>query len=66
MSKAKLIVIGVVAALVLILLFQNRQSVDTRLLFFTITMPRALLLAITAVLGFVAGVVVSLSYFKKP
>lgn len=66
MSKAKLIIVGVLAAVVLIVLFQNRQSVDTQFLFFTVTMPRAILLATTAALGFTAGVVVSLSYFRKP
>jgi len=65
MSKAKWITVGVVAAVVLIVLFQNRQSVDTHFLFFTVTMPRAILLGTTAALGFVAGVVVSLSYFRK-
>ena len=66
MSKAKLITVGVLAAVVLIVLFQNRQSVDTHFLFVTVTMPRAILLGTTAVLGFAGGVVVSLSYFRKP
>lgn len=66
LPRAKLIIGGVVAVLVLIILFQNRQSVETKFLFFSITMPRAILLMITAGLGFAAGVVVSLSYFRKP
>ena len=64
--RTKMIVVGVVAVLLLIVLFQNRQSVETHVLFFTIAMPRAFLLIITAARGFTAGVVVSLMYFKKP
>ena len=55
MSKAKIIIVSVVAALVLIVLFQNRQSVDVTFLFFPVTMPCIVLLAITAALGFASG-----------
>ena len=48
------IVIGI-AAIVLVL--QNMEQVDTKFLMFTVSMPRALLLAITAVVSFLAGLV---------
>ena len=57
MSRAKLIAIGVVVALVLVIVFQNLQSVETRLLFASVTMPRALLLLIVFALGFLAGLI---------
>lgn len=57
MSRAKLIAIGVVVALVLVIVFQNMQSVETRLLFVSVTMPRALLLLIVFALGFLAGLI---------
>ncbi|MEO0482646.1 MAG: lipopolysaccharide assembly protein LapA domain-containing protein [Planctomycetota bacterium] len=57
MSRAKLIAIGVVVALVLVIVFQNMQSVETRLLFVSVTMPRALLLLVVFALGFLTGLI---------
>lgn len=54
--KIKIIVIAVLALLVLIIVLQNTQSVDTRILFMTITMPRAALLFGALVVGFVIGI----------
>lgn len=48
----------IIAAVILaatVIVFQNREVVDTRLLFVTVSMPRALLLFSTLVLGVVAG-----------
>lgn len=47
------VMLGVVVALVIVL--QNTEAVDTRLLFVTITMPRAVLLLITFLLGVIVG-----------
>lgn len=47
------VLVGVVVALVIVL--QNTEAVDTRLLFVTITMPRAVLLLITFLLGVIVG-----------
>jgi len=47
----------VLAALSLIIVLQNTQAVETRLLLVTITMPRAILLFVTLVIGFVLGMV---------
>ena len=65
MKNLKTIVIIAVLLLVLIVLLQNTKSVETRLLFVTITMPRAFLLFMTFVFGFVAGAVSTLTFFKK-
>jgi len=65
MKKAKLIIAIVLAVLCLIIVLQNTASVDTRLLFVTITMPRAVLLLSTAAIGFALGVLVSLIMCKK-
>ena len=48
---------GTVGLLILtgIILLQNTESVETKLLFLTITMPRALLLLTTAAFGFIKG-----------
>lgn len=56
MTKLKIIVITVVALLVLIVVLQNTESVDTKILFLTLTMPRAALLFGTFLVGFGLGV----------
>ena len=57
MKKAKIITIAVILVCALIIILQNTESVETRLLFFTVTMSRALLLIMTFVMGFVAGLI---------
>ena len=47
--------LAIVALLVLIIVAQNTESVQTNLLFFSITLPRAVLLFITFLIGFVLG-----------
>lgn len=53
--------IGIVVLLILtgIIILQNTESVETKLLFITITMPRALLLLTTAAFGFIIGLFAS-------
>jgi len=48
------IVVGIAA---IILVVQNLDPVETRFLMFSATMPRALLLGVTAAISFVAGLV---------
>jgi uncharacterized integral membrane protein len=59
MKSFRFIVVLVVAILVLIVILQNMEAVDTRILFVTITMPRAALLFITLVIGFIAGLILA-------
>ncbi len=61
MNKFKLTTIAGIVILVLVLIFQNMESVDTRLLFATISMPRALLLVIVFGLGFLSGLLARLN-----
>jgi uncharacterized integral membrane protein len=56
MNKLKLIAIGVLALLVLAVVLQNTQAVETRLLFITLTLPNAALLFGTLIIGFAIGV----------
>jgi len=65
MRRAKLITAVVIAVLVVVLLLQNTQAVETRLIFMSVTMPRAMLLLVTFLLGFVSGAVVSKGFRKK-
>jgi len=65
MMKVKLIIFLVLTVIAVIIVFQNTESVQTKLLFATIVMPRALLLFVTTIIGFAAGVLVALSLSKK-
>lgn len=64
MVKLKLFVAVVLVVLVLIVVFQNTEPVETKLLFVTVTMPRAGLLAITFLIGVAAGILVAISLTK--
>jgi uncharacterized integral membrane protein len=55
MNKVKIIVAAAMAVLLVVIILQNTQQVETRLLFATISMPRAVLLLATLVVGFVIG-----------
>jgi uncharacterized integral membrane protein len=60
MNKLKFAAISVVAILTLIVVLQNTESVETDILFTTITMPRAALLFGTLLIGFALGVLTML------
>jgi len=54
-SRVRWAIIGIIAVLVIIVAIQNRESVDTQILMMELTMPRAVLIAVTGGIGFVAG-----------
>ena len=66
MKKAKIIAVVVVALLILIVMLQNTASVDTKLLFVTVTMPRVVLLTATLVVGFCVGLITAGRMKKTP
>ena len=55
LRQIKFIVIAVLAVLVLIVALQNTANVETKLLFATVTMQRAILLFVMLAIGFVIG-----------
>jgi len=65
MKNLKMVVLIVVSLLVLIIVLQNTQSVETKLLFVTITMPRAFLLFLTFLFGFIIGIITTASISGK-
>ena len=65
MKRAKMIGILVLAAFIGIVLLQNTESVQTKILFFSFTLPRAVLLFFTALTGFIIGVLSSLIVGRK-
>ncbi len=66
MSRPKLITVIVLAVLAVVILFQNIETGDTNILFWTVPVPRALFFFCAVLLGFAAGVLVTKSYLKKP
>ncbi|MDT8301007.1 MAG: LapA family protein [Sedimentisphaerales bacterium] len=66
MTKVKIIVILTVSLLSLIVFIQNRQAVDTKLLFDTVTMPLVLLLIITFIMGSILGLIIASYVLRKP
>ena len=65
MSRWKIAVVALVAVLAIIVVVQNTQAVETKLLFVTVTMPRAVLLFVTLLVGFVIGVVAAEKITRK-
>ena len=69
MNKLKAVIIGVVALIVVIVVLQNTQPVETKLLFVTMTLPNAALLFGTLIIGFTIGVLTAghiVSSAKRP
>lgn len=65
MKRFKIIGILVLALSVAIVVLQNTESVQTNILFFTFTMSRASLLFLTALIGFIIGVLCALLVSRK-
>jgi len=65
MKKFKIIVILVVVLLALIIILQNSQAVETKILFWTFTLPRAFLLFLTFMFGFIAGLLAVIRFEGK-
>ena len=65
MKKTKLIVIIVISILAFIIFLQNTESVETRILFMKVAMPRAILLISTFLVGFVAGTITTSLLLRK-
>lgn len=64
-KKIKIIVGLILGVLCLIVLFQNTASVNTRILFINVSMPRVVLLLVATVVGFILGVIFMVLRAKK-
>lgn len=65
MKQLRLIVLVVLTVLIVVLALQNTETVDTRLLFATVSMPRAVLIFTSAAIGFLLGVLASVYWARK-
>ena len=66
MKKAKIIIILVISLLAIVVSLQNTEAVETKLLFAKITMPRVLLLILTFITGFIAGLITASQVLGRP
>jgi len=60
MKPWKIVTLIVLAVLAIIVVLQNTAAVETHILFFTLIMPRALLLFLTLLIGVILGLLISL------
>jgi len=65
MNRFKMISIAILTILGVIIILQNTEPVETRLLFLSIIMPRAILLMGTTLIGFALGILVSFFFQRK-
>ena len=65
-GKIRIIAAAILALVVLVIVLQNTEAVETKLLFITLTMPRAAMLFGTLVIGFVLGVLAVGRFVGKP
>lgn len=61
----KALVILAIVVVVVIIIFQNTEAVETRLLFVTVTMPRALLLFVHLAVGYALGIITMLVMSRR-
>ena len=65
MNRFKMISIAILTIVGVIIILQNTEQVETKLLFLSITMPRAILLIGTTLIGFAIGILVSFFFQRK-
>ena len=65
MNRFKMISIAILTILGVIIILQNTEPVETKLLFLSITMPRAILLMGATLIGFALGILVSFFFQRK-
>lgn len=65
MQKMKIIGAMTALLLVIVIVFQNMEDVETKILFINVTMPNAFLLGITFLIGASAGLLTALIHSGK-
>lgn len=65
MHKIKIIGAMIALLLIIVIIFQNMGDVETKILFVDVTMPKAVLLVITFLIGEAAGLMTAVIYSGK-
>ncbi len=55
MKHPKMIVVLILVILAAVIFYQNRETIDTRILFFTVSMSRAAALSLSFLAGLITG-----------
>jgi uncharacterized integral membrane protein len=66
LTEPKTALLAVLGLLVLIVVLQNTEEVETEILFVSVTMPKAVLLFGTLLIGFAMGVLTAGRIGRKP
>jgi len=61
MARLRVFTVSILSILLFTVMIQNMDSVETRFLFWKLALPRALLLLLSILVGFVLGVLTSLA-----
>ncbi len=64
-GSGKLVIFVILLVLFVIALFQNTQPASLKFLFWTVSMPRAIVILISALVGLILGILLSLRAAKK-
>lgn len=59
MARIKLSIVLILCLSTLVVIFQNTEAVETKLLFVSITMPRALLIGVAFLVGAISGLLLA-------
>jgi len=65
MKRAKTISLAILALLVIVVVLQNTETVRPKLLFWSVAMPRAVLLLVTLLAGFALGMLARLRLSRE-
>ncbi len=63
--KTRPVILTILIVLAIILMIQNKASVSIQLLFWSVNMPRVLLIVIILLIGFATGYIVATMIAKK-
>ncbi|MGH8005198.1 MAG: lipopolysaccharide assembly protein LapA domain-containing protein, partial [Limisphaerales bacterium] len=64
-GSGKLVIFVILLVLIIVALMQNTPPVSLKFLFWTVAMPRALLILISAIVGLILGILLTLRASKK-
>ena len=65
MNRIKLFTALLLSVVMLVVVLQNTEAVETRILFASITMPRALLIAVAFLAGTIAGLLLAAHFGRR-
>ena len=65
MKRVRIVAVAIVAILAIVVFLQNTEVVETRLLMASVSMPRAVLLIVTLLIGYLLGLATASGIFRR-